>query len=348
METTNTENLTPAPPPLPKPPRRRARIWPILLLLLLAGAGAGYYWLHQKLQEQAATDALLARLTPELAQLKSQVAALANTQDDQAKVAKKNAADLAALGARVDEAAGAIARLGETVQGGRTRVQLAAIEQVLLTANDRALLAHDAAGAETALEQADARLAALNEPKLFKVREAIAQERAALQSVPKMDLTAAVLNLSNLLEHLPQLPLQGHAPAHLTATTELASPPAGYSWPMRLWASLKQALHAVFVIRHSEADEQRLLPPEQEVLVVQIGLLKIEGVRLALLRGNTAAFRELCGSSAAWLKTYFESSDPGVQAAQTQLQKLSALEPAPALPDISHSLTLLRGYLAAP
>jgi uroporphyrin-3 C-methyltransferase len=322
-------------------------IWLLILAALAAGGWYGYGWVTQKWQKRTERETLLTRVAGELRQLKAQTAELADAQGDQGQLLRKDAAEIAALGARLDQNSQAISKLSETLQGGRTRVQLAAVEQVLLLANDRALIAHDPAGAVEALAQADARLAALNEPRLFKVREQIAKERTALGAVPKVDFVAAALSISSLLERLPQLPLRGQLPGRsLAAATALENPPDQGSWPLRLWRSIKQALRATFIVRREDGSLPRLLPPEQQTLVIQVGLLKLEGARLALLRGNTPAFRDLCSSSENWLKDYYQPGDAGVQAAIVELQRLRGLELSPPLPDISRSLALLREFLA--
>ncbi len=337
----------PAPSPPPSTPRRgvgRLLTWLIVLAVLGAGGWYGWQWAKIELARMQQRDQEVASLVAESRQLRSKVDALAQAQADDLAGAKKDIADLKQ---QMETSGAAISKITETVQGGRMRVQLAAVEQVLLMANDRALLAHDADGASQALSQADERLAALNEPKLFKVREAIVQERTALGAVPKPDVTAAALTLSNLIQQMPAWPLQGKLPNALEASTQLSSPPEGYAWPVRLWLSLKEALRSIFILRHDDTGA-RLLAPEQETLIVQIGLLKLEGARLALLRANTPAFRDLCAASSKWLGDYFEARDPGVAAARSELDKLAALDLAPPLPDLSKSLELLRGYLAAP
>jgi uncharacterized protein HemX len=350
---TATEVTPPGPvaPPPPTPPRRRGGlrflVWLIVLAALGAGGWFGWQWWQQQDRLRQQREAQFKELLDESRRLRSRTDQLAAELRGDHDAVARNAADIAALNTRQQETASALARLGEAVQGGRTRMQLAAVEQLLLMANDRSLLAQDAAGAQQALAQADERLAGLNEPRLFKVREAIAAERAALAALPKADLTAATLTLSNLIRDLPKMPLQGRPSTELTAATSLSTPPDALPWHRQLWLSLKQALRAVFIVRH-DASITALLPPEQETLVVHIGLLKLEGARLALLRGHTAAFRELTGASADWLRDYFEPRDPAVEAAQAALTQLRTLELAPALPDLSRSLALLREYLSAP
>jgi uroporphyrin-3 C-methyltransferase len=331
---------------------RGGRTLPWLLVLLLLAALGGGSWLGYQQwqltrQTHASQQALFERLSSELQTLRAQAGQLATRVDDSVLAQQRVTEESASLRTRVDQTGEALSQLGATVQGGRGRIQLGAVEQVLLMANDRALLAHDAAGAAAALAQADERLAALKDPLLFKVREAIAHERAALLAMPAVDVTAVALSLSGLAQRLPQLPLRARA-AHYEAEARNVEPPGEAStWPLRLWRSLKQALHAVFIIRHNETTVARLLPPEEEALVVQLAQLKLEGAKLALLRGETATFRDFCASVNEWLGLYFRADDAGVHAAQAELGRLRGLELSPQLPDISGSLKLLRAQLAA-
>ena len=91
-----------------------------------------------------------------------------------------------------------------------------------------------------------------------------------------------------------------------------------------------------------------MLSAEQETLVVQVLALKLEGARVALLRGDTTSFRDLCESASHWLDTYFQGDDPGVAAAHAELERLQPLDLSPPLPDISRSLGLLRAFMKQP
>jgi uroporphyrin-3 C-methyltransferase len=101
----------------------------------------------------------------------------------------------------------------------------------------------------------------------------------------------------------------------------------------------------LFTVRRTEQPVARLLPPEQQALLGEVLALRLEAARGALLRADTPAFRDALKSAEAWLDEYYRSDDPGVLAAQADLEKLEALDLDPALPDLSRSLRLLRAYL---
>lgn len=313
------------------------------VLLLAVGAAAGGWWLWQLQAAQTAA------LQSGIEGLEGRVARFDTLQHNMLEDAQRLALQIATFDNRLegyDELSG---RLAEELQGGRVRFQLAAVENLLLGANERVQLHHDVRGALTALELADQRLAALAEPRLFRLREAIAAERSALLAVAQPDLTSASLTLSSLIARVPQLPLRARVPERpdLRAAHPAVLPPDA-GWSQRAWVAMVQAISSVFSLRRNEGPSPRLLPPEQEALVVQMLALKLEGARVAMLRNDAASFRDLCNSALDWIGDYFRADDPQVLAARAELERLKSIRLDPALPDITRSLTLLRGYLDNP
>lgn len=330
------------------------RIVLTLLLLALLGA-AGYtawqWWMErEQLAERVASqEALLGRMGTQISTLESQSGELQTRQSDLSRLNDRNGTEIAALQSRIEDSLKLMSRISEDLSGGRTRFQLAAVEQLLVLANDRLLLARDVKSAISALESADARLAKLSDPQLFAVREALAQERTALLAVPAPDLASAALILASLIERVPQLPLASHAPTEFrsTAAREPAAEAGATGW-RRLLGAVQTAVRSLFTIRRDDnARALRMLPPEAEAAIYHVLTLKLEGARVALLRGDSVALREQLRSTAAWLEGEFKAEDPGVLAMGAELDRLQGLELAPPLPDISRSLAVLRARLDA-
>lgn len=336
----------------PAPPRRAGRpLYWLLVLLLLAGAGyglwRGWQWAVGTLDAVSTQQELLARQARELAALRQQAEELASRQTDLAAAVQRNGVDIAGLGGRLDDSQQAMARLSDTVEGGRTRLQLAAVEQLLLMANDRLLLAHDGATALRALDLADQRLALLNDPRLFRVREALAQERAALAKLALTDRPGVALALAQLSQRVPELPLRARARERFEAPAVTGAAPPEAGTLERIWGAVQTALANLFTVRRSDGPRARLLAPDEEALVTQILRLKLDGARLGLLAGDARTCQELLGEAARWLVQYYDEADPGVRAARAELQRLEGLPLAAETPDISRSLTLLRAHLGA-
>jgi len=340
-------------PQLP-PPRRFPWGALAMLLLLAALAGAGYggwrMWHanHETEDTVAAQEVLLIRISHQLSEAQSSIEQLRERQSDFGDALHQNADDTAKLQSRGDELAQSLAHLSADLKGGRTRAQLIAVEQLLLLANDRAQLAHDARGATAALQLAEERLSAVAEPGLFEVRKAVAEERLALLALPQADRASAALNLSGLIARADSMPLR-ERPLTRPAPPQLPEAPHSFNqgWGARAWASLRELLSAVFIVQRTDKPVDRLLPPEQEGLVKQLLALKLESARAALLLGDTASFRSALDLAVQWLGDYYRAEDPTVSAARAELERLRGLELDPPLPDLGRSVGLLRAYLDA-
>lgn len=324
--------------------------WLFVLALLGAlgyGGWRGWQWGAAAWQGASSQAALVARLDGEVKALRVRTEELNRRETDLALFMQKTGGELASLGARVDSGEQKLASLGDTVEGGRTRLQLASAEQLLLSASDRLQLAHDNAGALQALDMADQRLAQLKDPRLFKVREALAQERSALAAAGVPDTTGAALALNELLRAAPGLPLRGRVPEHYETPEAAPAAPEDGSALSRIWAAVKTAMSNIFALHRRAGPPPRLLPPEQQALVTQVFQLKLEGARLALLAKDGRTLRELVDGAREWLDLYYDDSEPAVKAAAQQLDRLRAMNLTPAAPELGRGLSLLRGVLGS-
>ena len=331
-------------------------LWILIVALLAMLGGGGYaartFWQARQAAEDtvAAQDTLLRRLSRQLGDVSAEVQQLRQRQGDIAESARRNTDLVGALAGRADDADATLAAINATIQGGRGRAQLLAVEQLLLIASERARLARDVAGAMEALSLAQDRLGTLAEPKLFAIREALADERGRLEALPRLDLEASALALSGLIRRVRDLPQRSRAPSHQAVVDSEPSrsiAPEGSGWWARGMASLREVLGAVFTVRRTDKPVDRMLPPEQEALVGQLLLLKLESARAALLSRDTATLRATVEDAEAFLDDYYRSDDPAVLGARAELDRLLTLELNPALPELGRSLGLLRAYLDA-
>lgn len=343
----------PAPSPFaaPRPPRRRRQLWLPLLVVGVVAASAAWVWQQQArlLSTVTRQQNLIERLAQGVSRMETQVDRLDTRQADLAGAAQRNSVEIAEFGQRIAEHDQIVGNLNEQMAGGRNRFQLNAIENLLLLANDRLLIARDVKAALVALQEADERIGALRDPRLFNVREAIARERAGLQAVPMPDYTGAALQLASLAGRAERLPLRARAPDHFEAAPLPAPTPAAdlTRW-QRLRAAVGEALRGMFTLRRSSGPAARLLAPQEEALVHQVLMLRIEAARVALLRSDSVSFRDACSSAARWLRDWYRVDDSSVQTALAELERLQPLELAPPLPDITRSLTLLRAHMDVP
>lgn len=340
---------TPPPPAALAPApagRRRGAFWALLLLwlVLLGGAAAAGWWGWQEIQALKQSSA-------------ERVAALEQHLSDQRETtrsARRSASEAAGLAGSLEEAlttldervAAQSERLGElsdVVDAGRAQAHIVAVEQLLMAASERLQLGRDPGGARRALQLADRRLAALEDPRFFEVREVLASEMAALRAVETVDRTAMALELGALIGRAGDWRLLGgvpdtSAPALPEQSESADSLPA---W-QRALASVREALASVFVVRRADEPVRPLMAPEQTGIVRSVLLLRLESVRAALLAGEAEAFDEALAAAVAWLEKRYARSDADVAAAVETLEAMRGHELAPDLPDISGSLARLR------
>lgn len=352
---TEADSGTPAPPPAapaaaPAPAGRgRGAFWALLLLwlVLLGGAAAAGWWGWQEIQA-------LKQASAERAERAAALEERLGEQRETARSARRSASEAAGLAGSLEEALAALdervanqsERLGElsdVVDAGRAQAHIVAVEQLLMAASERLQLGRDPEGARRALQLADRRLAALEDPRFFEVREVLASEMAALRAVETVDRTAMALELGALIGRAGDLRLLGgvpdtSAPALPEQSESADSLPA---W-QRALASVREALASVFVVRRTDEPVRPLMAPEQAGIVRSVLLLRLESARAALLAGEAEAFDEALAGAVAWLEKRYARSDADVAAAVETLEAMRGRELAPDLPDISGSLARLR------
>lgn len=328
--------------------RRALRILTLLLTLAaLAAAGWAGYRLERRLAAHAERLDTVERglesnvqelLLPRMDALRTRIAELEDN-------AAAQSASLASLQDRLDATRLQISKLSDLVEGGRRRWQLLEVENLLLAANERLQLHRDPRGAKQALALANRRLGALDDPRLFGVRERVVDEIAALEALPDADIEGLALTLTDLIDRVPALPLASDVPDDYTG----ADAADGTRFRERPWRhfldSVEEALASMVTIRRTDAAHQPLMPPEREFFLYQNLLLKLESARLALFRRDTPSYRHALGTARDWLHTYFDREDPRVSGAVAALNDMRNIELAWEAPDITGSLTMLRGML---
>ena len=238
-----------------------------------------------------------------------------------------------------------LGELTDKVEGGLRRWKLLEIQGLLLTANERLLLNKDVEGAQQALELASDRLAALNDPRLFKVREQIVNELAALNALPKPDFEGMTLTLNNLIQQVPKLPLAKTVPSEFAMGTNKKEGGSDDAPWRHFLDSAGQALSNMVTIRRDKTAYKPLMPPEQKFFLVQNLQLKLQSARLSLLQRESQGFSQSLDEAGEWLRTFFDKNDPAVAGALKTVSQLKKVELAWDNPDISGSVESLKTYL---
>lgn len=341
----------------PSKPHPWLGLFLLLFLILLLGNAAVNYWQWQEDKTQDQTLATLsagqdkvAALAEELDQVRAQRVELEQrsraTEQELRRQLDQVQRRMAPLPEQMQVLMTAQSELREKVTGGNNAWRLDAVEQLLLTANERAQLAQDLRGARQALELADLRLQSLADPAWVPLRQQIAADIAALRAVPQPDITALSLKLQALSDRVPGLPLAGHAIRSRDTQAGAGSSPEQAAgdvlWYERVLSKVQAAVSSLVTIRQNTTPTTPLLPPDLHGLLVQNLRLQLQEARTALLLRNAEQFQAALRAAQAWVEDYLEVTDPAVAAALATMSELQATTIAPQIPDLTGSLNQLR------
>jgi uroporphyrin-3 C-methyltransferase len=268
--------------------------------------------------------------------------------------ARDAAAKVALLDARVSEAALQRSQLEELIQSlSRSRDEniVSDVETSLRVALQQTAITGSAEPLVATLKQAEDRLARYNQPRLERVRRAIARDLDRVKAVGVTDISSLTLRLDEAVRQIDELPLLSSAerkpagtsaaPADVSrplprrsvsasAAATAASPAQPAPWAQRLdavWQGVSSRVweEARTLVRVTRIDvpEAALLAPEQAFFLRENVKLRLLNARLALLsRQFDTAQSDLRDAQAA-LERYFDRSSRRVQATSELVRQVA-------------------------
>ena len=313
------------------------------VLAALSAAALVLAWNTQ--QRVKSFEAELVRRQQDSAGLATEARTLAH----QAEVtAREAAARLALLEARVAETSMQRTQLEELIQSlARSRDEnvLADVEAAIRVALQQAAITGSAEPLVLTLKHADERLARYNQPRLERVRRAVAQDLERTRTAGVTDITMLTIRLDEVIRQVDELPLlaaperraaaaaaardapRASAPASAAAAPERPASDAGWSerldrtwrhFAEQLWSEVKDLVRVTRI----EQPEAMLVAPEQAFFLRENLKLRLLNARLALLsRQFDAAQSDLRDAQAA-LDRYFDRSSRRVVTASDTVRQV--------------------------
>ncbi len=274
------------------------------------------------------------------------------------EMAQDASAKAALLDARVSETAMQRSQVEELLQSAaRSRDEnvVADVEAAIRVAMQQSALTGSADPLVLTLKQAEERLARYNQPRLDRVRRAIARDlerTRALGSVDVASLTARLDEAVRLVDELPLLSVAGPAPAAPPAPPAPMGPPAPTSrvddWRASAaawWQVGKQhvadELRALVRVTQIDHPESALATPEQQFFVRENLKLRLLNARLALFARQFEIAQSDLRDAQAMLERYFDRGSKRVVAAGEALRQVSAQSRQSALPRPDETLAAL-------
>jgi uroporphyrin-3 C-methyltransferase len=257
----------------------------------------------------------------------------ARTLARQAEItAREAAAKLALLEARVAETSLQRTQLEELIQSlARSRDEnvLADVDAALRVALQQAAITGSAEPLVVTLKQADERLARFNQPRLERVRRALAQDLERTRSAGVTDITVLTIRLDEVIRQVDELPLVS-APerrgAARSAEAAAAAAPASAASGSGLggligqrWASFAsvfwQEVKSLVRVTRIDQPEAMLVAPEQAFFLRENLKLRLLNARLALLSRQFDTAQSDLREAQRALDTYFDREHRRVVAA---------------------------------
>lgn len=240
--------------------------------------------------------------------------------------AREAAAKLALLEARVAETSMQRTQLEELIQSlARSRDEnvLADVDAALRVAMQQSSITGSAEPLVATLKQADERLARFNQPRLERVRRALAQDLERTRSAGVTDVTVLTIRLDEVIRQVDELPLvsapERRSSARGAEAVAAASAPAsaasgaglagliGQRWAdfgLAFWQEVKS------LVRVSRIDqpEAMLVAPEQAFFLRENLKLRLLNARLALLSRQFDTAQSDLREAQAAMDKYFDRS----------------------------------------
>ncbi len=346
-ETSAPPPAVPDPAPLPAAPtaRREPGLAALAGLAVLVAVAA--LWVAWGTQQRLKTlEVELVRRQQDSGSQATEARTLAREAET---TVRESDARLALLEARVAETTMQRSQLEELIQSlARSRDEnvLADLEASVRVALQQTAITGSADPLVLTLKQADERLARYNQPRLERVRRAIAQDLERTRSAGVTDVTTLTIRLDEVIREIDDLPLlsaperrgnrRGAAaadapPAAAASASAGAAGAAGVagSWTRQLAASwrdfgghLWQEAKSLLRVTRIDDPDAMLVAPEQAFFLRENLKLRLLNARLALLsRQFDAAQSDLRDAKTA-LDRYFDRGSRRVASASDVVQQV--------------------------
>ncbi len=245
------------------------------------------------------------------------------------ELARDSAAKITLLEARLGEVTLQRSQLDELIQSmSRSRDEnlVVDIEAAVRVAQQQAALSGSVEPLVSALRTADERLARVNQPKLDRLRRAIARDLDRVRSAGVPDLGPMLIKLDEAVRLVDELPLQvalarparPGAAASSPAAAAAATSAASADWWSRSWRTVEgwalpaqqawQELQGLVRVTRIDRPEAMLLAPEQGFFLRENLKLRLLNARLSLLSRQADAAQSDLQAAQQALQTYFDGT----------------------------------------
>jgi len=252
--------------------------------------------------------------------------------------ARETAAKMALLEARVAETTMQRGQLEDLIQSmARSRDEnvLADVETAIRVAMQQSAITGSAEPLVLTLKQADERLARYNQPRLERVRHAVAKDLERTKAAGGTDIAVLTIRLDEAIRAVDELPLLSAAERHPSAPPTPARPgtpappvagAAAHPW-LEQWRHvgeyLWQQVRSLIRVTRIDEPEAMLVAPDQAWFLRENLKLRLLNARLALLSRQFDATQGDLRDALAALNRYFDRSSRRVTSTITLVHQVA-------------------------
>ena len=322
------------------PARGMALPRPLLFLLVLL-SGLSLLVSLMLWQRLSAVQEQLARQSADSGMQAVEARALARQAQD---LARDTAARQAVMESRLSEVALQRTQLEELMQSlSRSRDEnlVVDIESAIRLAQQQAQLSGSVEPLLAALRTADQRLARAAQPRLNRLRAAVARDIERMTAARITDLPGLMARIDELVRQIDDLPLANAVAGGGSAGKLREQLPVDPTWWQRSLAALREEARALLRVSRIDQPEAVLLAPEQGFFLRENLKLKLLNARLALLSRQTESARADVAAASAALNRYFDPASRKTQAAAGLLQQVQGQIRTVELPRMDETLAAI-------
>ncbi len=260
------------------------------------------------------------------------------------ELARETAARQALNDTRLSEVAlqrSQIEELMQSLSRSRDENLVVDIESGLRLAQQQAQLTGSVEPLLAELRSADKRLDRAAQPRLSRVRAAIARDIDRVRAASVTDVPGLLVKLDELARQVDELPLANAVSTSPGASAPRAAASAPLPWWERMAAEVRAEARGLVRVSRIDQPEAVLLAPDQAFFLRENLKLKLLNARLGLLSRQTESARGDVAAAAAALRKYFDPSSRKTQVATALVQQVQAQLRAVELPRIDETLAVL-------
>jgi uroporphyrin-3 C-methyltransferase len=316
----------------PAPTHRRTLRWVMFLIVIGALGAAGWYGWQQWQARQQQANHVRENALQQLAAMQQSMDQLRSDQRNNAlsiqgatatnRVLRDEMLGLSQRNALLEEN---LAQLADSSRQGAQAMRREEAELLLSQAQQRLVFADDLDGARRLYALAAGVLEGADNPDFINLRQALIQERNALDALGPGIRAKTATQLERWSAGLDALPEQAERSADVRS-----------SWWQQLLSPLVQV---------RPADDKVLVARSERVAANDSLQIELSLARAALERADDNAWRQAIDRIDGWLQRLWPES-PQRRAHRAQLRQLRDVELRPTLPELGSTLQQLRSMRA--